>query len=432
MASRPAKKVLVPIVAGTEPVEATVPIDVLRRAGAHVTVASADGFGGLVVEAMYGVRIVADALVAPAAADDVDDSAAARFDLIVLPLILPSAPPIMATPTSIDMYMQGGVPGAANLGGCAALEAVVRRHAATGGLYSAICAAPPLALASWGLLDGRKATAHPLFVDKFPPEVAAVDASVVVDGSAVTSRGPATSSEFALALVEQLYGKGKAEQIAEEMLVKYEAGYTIDEVNSVQWKCNGTPKVLVPVANGTEEMELITIVDVLRRAEAADVVVASAEDAAEVVARHGMRIVADTTLDEAAAAAGQTSFDLIILPGGTPGAKTMSSNEKLVALLKKQAAASKPYGAIGAATAHVLEPHGLLEGKKAAVHPSMAAAGLPKDGAGEGEGEGSRVVVDGNVITGSSAGTAMEFAVAAVEKLLGRDVAQRVAEGLLF
>uniref|UniRef100_J3KXN9 DJ-1/PfpI domain-containing protein n=1 Tax=Oryza brachyantha TaxID=4533 RepID=J3KXN9_ORYBR len=399
MASRPAKKVLVPIVAGTEPVEATVPIDVLRRAGAHVTVASADGFGGLVVEAMYGGRIVAAALVAPAAADDVDDSAAARFDLIVLP---------------------GGVPGAANLGGCAALEAVVRRHAATGGLYSAICAAPPLALASWGLLDGRKATAHPLFVDKFPPEVAAVDASVVVDGSAVTSRGPATSSEFALALVEQLYGKGKAEQIAEEMLVKYEAGYTIDEVNSVQWKCNGTPKVLVPVANGTEEMELITIVDVLRRAEAADVVVASAEDAAEVVARHGMRIVADTTLDEAAAAAGQTSFDLIILPGGTPGAKTMSSNEKLVALLKKQAAASKPYGAIGAATAHVLEPHGLLEGKKAA------------DGAGEGEGEGSRVVVDGNVITGSSAGTAMEFAVAAVEKLLGRDVAQRVAEGLLF
>jgi putative intracellular protease/amidase len=51
---------------------------------------------------------------------------------------------------------QGGVPGAANLGGCAALEAMVRRHAATGGLYAAICAAPPLALASWGMLNGLK------------------------------------------------------------------------------------------------------------------------------------------------------------------------------------------------------------------------------------------------------------------------------------
>ncbi|KAF0917005.1 hypothetical protein E2562_016307 [Oryza meyeriana var. granulata] len=391
MASPLTKKVLVPIVAGTEPVEATVPIVVLRRAGADVTVASAGG-GGLVVEAMYGVRIVADALVAA------DDCAAAHFDLIVLP---------------------GGVPGAANLGGCAALEAVVRRHAATGGLYAAICAAPSLALASWGVLNGLEATAHPLFVDKFPPEVAAVDASVVVDGNAVTSRGPATSTEFALALVEQLYGKDKAEQIAKEMLVRYEAGYTINEVNSVQWKCDGTPKVLVPVANGTEEMELITIIDVLRRADA-DVVVASAENTVDIAARHGMRIVADTTLDEAAA--DQTSFDLIILPGGTPAAKTLSSNGKLVTLLKKQAEASKPYGAIGASTAHV------LEGKKAAAHPSMVA-GLMKDGAGKRE---SRVVVDGNVITGRSAGTAMEFAVAVVEKLLGRDVAQRVAEGLLF
>uniref|UniRef100_A0A0E0MT44 DJ-1/PfpI domain-containing protein n=1 Tax=Oryza rufipogon TaxID=4529 RepID=A0A0E0MT44_ORYRU len=263
-ASPPTKKVLVPIVAGTEPVEAAVPIDVLRRAGADVTVASADD-GELVVEVMYGVRIVADALVAGG------DCAAAHFDLIVLP---------------------GGVPGAANLGGCAALEAMVRRHAATGGLYAAICAAPPLALASWGMLNGLKATAHPLFVDKFPPEVAAVDASVVVDASAVTSRGPATSTEFALALVEQLYSKNKAEQIAKEM-------------------------VLVPVANGTEEMELITIIDVLRRADA-DVVVASAENAGvEIVARHGMRIVADTTLDEAAADDQTSSFDLIILPASS-------------------------------------------------------------------------------------------------------------------
>lgn len=76
-------------------------------------------------------------------------------------------------------------------------------------------------------------------------------------------------------------------------------------------------QVLVPVANGTEEMELITIIDVLRRADA-DVVVASVENAGvEIVARHGMRIVADTTLDEAAADDQTSSFDLIILPASS-------------------------------------------------------------------------------------------------------------------
>jgi 4-methyl-5(b-hydroxyethyl)-thiazole monophosphate biosynthesis len=69
-------QVLVPIVAGTEPVEASVPIDILRRAGADVTVASAGD--ALLVEIMYGVKIIADALVA--------DCSAASYDLIVLPV----------------------------------------------------------------------------------------------------------------------------------------------------------------------------------------------------------------------------------------------------------------------------------------------------------------------------------------------------------
>ncbi|KAL6626966.1 hypothetical protein ACP70R_030692 [Stipagrostis hirtigluma subsp. patula] len=376
----PVKKVLVPIAAGSEPVEASVPVDILRRAGADVTVASAGG--ALLVEAMHGVRIVADALVA--------DCAAASYDLVVLP---------------------GGVPGAANLGGCAALEAIVRRHAEKGGLCAAICAAPPLALAAWGLLDGHKATAHPAFVEKFPPEVTAVDANVVVDGNVVTSRGPATAMEFALALVEQLYGKDKVEQIAKPMLVRYEPGYTIKEFNPV----------LIPLANANEEMEVIMIIDALRRAKA-DVVVASAEDSVEVVARYGMRIVTDSPLDAAA----DEQFDLIIVPGGMPGAKTLSGKEKLIALLKKQAEASKPYGAICAATAQVLEPHGLLKGKKATTYTSMV--GLLADPS---ECE-SRVVVDGNLITSRSPGTAMEFAVAVVEKLLGGEAAREVAEGLLF
>ncbi|CAL4958988.1 unnamed protein product [Urochloa decumbens] len=396
----PVKKVLVPITAGTEPVEACVPIDVLRRAGADVTVAAADGGdaddGLLVVEVMYGVKIVADATVA--------DCADASYDLVALP---------------------GGVPGAANLGGCAALESIVRRQALRGGLYAAICAAPPLALGRWGLLNGVKATAHPAFVEAFPAEVTAVDATVVVDGKVVTGSGPAPAMEFALALVEQLYGKDKVDQIAKPMLVRYEPGYTFKEHNPIQWQCSGTPKVLIPLANGSEEMEAITIIDALRRANA-DVVVASAEDGVEVVGRYGMKVVADALLDAAA----EQQFDLIIVPGGIPGAETLAGKENLVALLKKQAVANKPYGAIGAATAQVLEPHGLLKGKKAATCASMVA-GVLADGGGECE-EDSRVVVDGNVITSRSTGTAMEFAVAAVEKLMGREAAREVAEGLLF
>uniref|UniRef100_A0A453EE12 DJ-1/PfpI domain-containing protein n=1 Tax=Aegilops tauschii subsp. strangulata TaxID=200361 RepID=A0A453EE12_AEGTS len=114
-------------VAGTEPIEASIPIDILRRAGANVTVASAGD--ALLVEIMYGVKILADELLV--------DCAAASYDLIVLP---------------------GGVPGAANLGGRATLEGIVRKHVEKGGLFAAICAAPPLALASWGLLDGHKVT----------------------------------------------------------------------------------------------------------------------------------------------------------------------------------------------------------------------------------------------------------------------------------
>lgn len=386
------KKVLVPIAAGSEPVEASAPIDVLRRAGAHVTVAATAADGGLVVEAMYGVRIVADAHVA--------DCADASYDLVVL---------------------AGGLPGAENLGGCAALEGIVRRHALEGGLCAAICAAPPLALARWGLLNGAKATAHPAFVDKFPAEVTAVDANVVVDGKVVTARGPATAMEFAFALVEQLYGKDKVDQIAKPMLVRYEPGYTIKELNPVQWQCSVTPKVLIPLANANEEMEVMVIIDALRRAKA-DVVVASAEDGLEVAARYGTRIVADVTLD---AAAGQ-QFDLIVVPGGTPGAKTLAGKEKLVALLKRQAEAKRPYGAIGAATALVLEPHGLLKGKKATTYPSMV--GLLADPS---ECE-NRVLVDGNLITSRSPGTAMEFALAVVEKLLGAEAATEVAEALLF
>lgn len=264
-----------------------------------------------------------------------------------------------------------------------------------------------------------QATAHPEFVDKFPAEVAAVDANVVVDGRVVTGRGPAAAMEFALALVEQLYGKGKVDEIAKPMMVRYEPGYAFEELNPVQWRCSGTPRVLIPVANGSEEMEVLVTVDVLRRAKA-DVVVASAEEVV-VVARHGTRIVADALLRDAA---GQ-QFDLIVVPGGMPGVKTtLADKVELMALLKEHAAAGRAYGAIGAATAQVLEPHGLIRGSMKAT-TCASRADRPSEC-------GSRVVVDGNLATSGSTGTAMEFALAVVEKLLGPEAAREVAEALLF
>ncbi|OEL24854.1 Protein DJ-1-like protein B [Dichanthelium oligosanthes] len=392
-----AKRVLVPVAAGTEPIEAAATADVLNRAGARVTVATADPAGddGLVVEAAYGVKLVADARVAELEGE--------AFDLIALP---------------------GGMPGSVNLRDCKALEKMVKNHAENGGLYGAICAAPAVTLAYWGMLKGLKATCYPSFIEKFTAEVIPVNSRVVVDRNAVTSQGPGTAIEFALALVERLYGKEKMEEVAGPLYVRPQHGvaYTIEELNSVEWKCTGTPQVLVPVANGSEEMEAINLIDVLRRA-GVNVTVASVEEKLQIVTRrHKFNLIADIMLDEAT----DMQFDLIVMPGGLQGAQKFASTKKLVDLLKKQAESNKPYGAICASPAYVLEPHGLLKGKKATAFPPMSHVLTDKSACKD------MVVVDGNLITSQAPGTATEFALAIVEKLLGRDKAISIAKELIF
>uniref|UniRef100_A0A0E0BZ19 DJ-1/PfpI domain-containing protein n=1 Tax=Oryza meridionalis TaxID=40149 RepID=A0A0E0BZ19_9ORYZ len=364
------KRVLVPVADGTEPVEAAATADVLNRAGARVTVATADPAGddrGLLVEAAFGVKLVADGRVA-----DVEGEA---FDLIALP---------------------GGMPGSANLRDCKVLEKMVKKQAEQAGLYAAICAAPAVTLAHWGLLKGLKATCYPSFMEKFTAEIIPVNSRVVVDRNAVTSQGPATAIEYALALVEQLYGKEKSEEVAGPLYVHPQPGvdYVIDEFNSVEWKCSG-----------------------------ANVTVASVEDKLQVVTRrHKFNLIADIMVEEAA----KREFDLIVMPGGLPGAQKFSSTKVLVDLLKKQAESNKPYGAICASPAYVLEPHGLLKGKKATSFPPMAHL-LTDQSACD-----SRVVVDGNLITSKAPGSATEFALAIVEKLFGREKAVSIAKELIF
>ncbi|KAK1269527.1 hypothetical protein QJS04_geneDACA008207 [Acorus gramineus] len=419
MASDAPRKVLVPIADGTEPMEAVITIDVLRRSGADVTVASVAS--GLQVDASWGLRLVADVLVS--------DCVGSAFDLVSL---------------------SAGVPGSANLRDCEALEGLVRKIVSEGGIYAGICAAPAMILGSWGLLKGLQATCHPSQIEKMPADTTVVESRVARDGRCVTSRGPGTTMEFALELVEQLYGKEKAEEVAGPMLVstfplhedgqgiaKYEvfkvvavvrevmysypANLTVKELNSVSWTSNKTPQILVPIANGSEEMEATMIIDILHRAKA-KVVVASVGEKLEIVASRKVKIVADMLLEEAA----KLEYDLIVLPGGIGGAQEFASSERLINLLKKQAESGKPYGAICASPALVLEPHGLLKGKKATAYPAMCSK-LSDQSEAE-----NRVVIDGNLITSRGPGTSIEFALAIVEKFFGREKAMDLAKTLIF
>ncbi|WKA12008.1 hypothetical protein VitviT2T_029449 [Vitis vinifera] len=385
------RKVLVPIAHGSEPMEAVIIIDVLRRAGADVTVASVEK--RLQVDACHGVKIVADALIS--------DCADTGFDLISLP---------------------GGMPGAATLRDCGMLESMVKKHAADGQLYAGICAAPAVALGSWGLMKGLKATCYPSFMEQLSSTATTVESRVQQDGKVVTSRGPGTTMEFSVSLVEQLYGKEKANEVSGPLVMCSNLGdkFIMAELNPIDWKCDN-PQILVPIANGTEEMEAVIIIDFLRRAKA-NVVVASVEDKLEIVASRKVKLVADVLLDEAV----KLSYDLIVLPGGLGGAQAFASSEKLVNLLKNQRESNKPYGAICASPALVLEPHGLLKGKKATAFPALCSK-LSDQSEIE-----NRVLVDGNLITSRGPGTSMEFALAIIEKFFGHGKALELAKVMLF
>jgi 4-methyl-5(b-hydroxyethyl)-thiazole monophosphate biosynthesis len=180
------KKVLVPIADGIEEIEAVTVIDVLRRAGAQVTVAGVDK---LQITASRGVKIVADCPIA----ECVDTS----YDLIVLP---------------------GGMPGAEHLKNCPELTAMLKAQVNRGNLYAAICASPAVVLQHHGLIGTRRATCHPAYIHKLD-NASATESRVVVDGRCITSRGPGTALEFALKLVEILFDKPKAEEVAMPMLV---------------------------------------------------------------------------------------------------------------------------------------------------------------------------------------------------------------------
>lgn len=177
--------------------------------------------------------------------------------------------------------------------------------------------------------------------------------------------------------------------------------------------------VLVPLAQGCEELEAITITDLLVRA-GIEVTTAGLDDRV-VTASRGTRILPDTTLDKVI----DKSFDLIVLPGGLPGADYLRDDARLQTLLKTHSADNKYIGAICAAPKALAEAN-LLAGKNATAYPGTLEA-LDDNSIHI---KDSAVVVDGNVITSRGPGTAMEFALTLIELLKGRKKREEISAQL--
>ena len=178
-------------------------------------------------------------------------------------------------------------------------------------------------------------------------------------------------------------------------------------------------KVLVIMAEGFEEIEAITIIDVLRRA-GLDVIVAGVSGKT-IAGAHGIQVQADIELGKY-----HETPDAVVLPGGMPGSQNLAESEEVAMILKKVHSQKKVVGAICAAPALALGKHGILEGKKATCYP-----GFEKHFPASAKFTNQRVVVDGNVVTGSGPGSALEFALELVAQLGDSKKAAELKEGML-
>jgi len=178
-------------------------------------------------------------------------------------------------------------------------------------------------------------------------------------------------------------------------------------------------RVIVPLAPGFEEIEAVTVIDILRRAEIT-VVVAGLEEG-PVTGSHGIALETDCSLDEAM----HGDFDMAVLPGGMPGADHLRDDPRIIAMLQRLAATGKYTTAICAAP-QVLAVAGLLDHRRATSYPGFLDAGQVPGL----EFTGTPVEQDGTVITSRGPGTAMDFALALVENLAGKERRNQLEENL--
>lgn len=177
--------------------------------------------------------------------------------------------------------------------------------------------------------------------------------------------------------------------------------------------------VLVVLADGFEEIEAITPIDVLRRA-GLEVLVAGVGKR-QIEGAHGIKVEADIELEKYTG-----TPDAVVLPGGLPGADNLKKSRAVSELLARMKKADKIIGAICAAPARVLVPSGMLDGKKATCYPGFEGEFTSKTTFMP-----DRVVRDGQVITSRGPGSALEFSLELVRNLVDERTASKLSEGLL-
>ena len=175
------------------------------------------------------------------------------------------------------------------------------------------------------------------------------------------------------------------------------------------------PRILIPLATGCEELEAITLIDLLRRADIQVCVAALSE--LEVECAHGTRLVADTTLEQVE----NDAFDMVVLPGGA-GYEKLNRDERVHRIIQRQAQANKLVGAICAAP-KVLADAGLLDGRKATAYPGVFDDNDSRI-------TGGAVERDDNIMTSRGPGTAIDFALSIIEAIQGKDKRQQVETAL--
>ena len=180
------------------------------------------------------------------------------------------------------------------------------------------------------------------------------------------------------------------------------------------------PRVLVPLAQGCEELEAVTIIDLLRRAGIE--VTSAGLDAGSVTASRGVTLIPDTDLESAL----KSNYDMIVLPGGLPGADHLDNDERIRSIIKKMADDNKYTAAICAAP-KVLANAGVLAGKTVTSYPGF----LDNLGLSDTTLSNEAVVRDGKVITSRSPGTAIDFALELIEVLSGKEKRNEVETALV-
>jgi 4-methyl-5(b-hydroxyethyl)-thiazole monophosphate biosynthesis len=180
--------------------------------------------------------------------------------------------------------------------------------------------------------------------------------------------------------------------------------------------------VYVHLADGFEEIEALTSVDLLRRV-GVDVETVSIMGHLNVTGAHGIEAIADIVFEDA----DYDSCELIVLPGGLPGSTNLAAHEGLKQKLLSFANEGRKIAALCASPAAILAPLGILDGKKATGYPGYEEAALGKAVKTPGD-----VVKDENIITSRGPATAMVFALALVEELCGKEKRDGLAKDLLF